>query len=85
MTADSRFYVSCPLSFYLSQMLALAGAIGSGLFLSSGFSLERAGPVGMLLVSSASKKVVRRAEEVSSPLPLSSNSRIWLSLPSSFL
>lgn len=31
------------------QMIALAGAIGTGLFLSSGGALSRAGPVGLLL------------------------------------
>lgn len=31
------------------QMIALAGAIGTGLFLSSGKAIARAGPVGALL------------------------------------
>lgn len=31
-------------------MIALAGAIGTGLFLGSGKSIQRAGPVGTLIV-----------------------------------
>lgn len=32
-------------------MIALAGAIGTGLFLGSGKAIQRAGPVGTLIVS----------------------------------